>query len=332
MQTHFHDNIPIPLTNKPVKFLDQYRIWLRLNGYAYQTEKHYVMWAAKFIRFHNMQHPEKLGAEEISAYLSEKALKENWSPSTQKTALNALVNLYAKFMKIEVGPLAFQYARPKPKLPVVMSHGEAVSVILKLEGDHQLMAKLMYGCGLRVSECLGLRVKDIDFELKHIVVRGGKGDKDRITLLPESLVPLLKNKILIVEKIHEADLLNGFGSVYMPYALAKKYPTDSKKTHWQFLFPSQNLSVDPRTGIEQRHHIHPRTIQRAVKRAAYDSKIHKPITSHCFRHSFATKLAMDGVHLSQVQKLLGHVNLETTEIYLHLAEQMGLQVRSPVDI
>lgn len=331
MNIQYHDDTPIPLVPKPVKFLDQYRTWLRLNGYAYQTERHYIMWAGRFIRFHGMQHPEKLGPEQINEFLSEKALTEHWSPSTQKTALNALVNLYAKFLKIEIGALAFQYAKPKQKLPVVMSHQEAIAVIQRLEGDNQLMAKLMYGCGLRVSECIRLRVKDIDFDLRHIIVRGGKGDKDRVTLLPTSLIPAIRQKIAIVEKLHEADLLNGFGSVYMPYALAKKYPTDSKKTHWQFLFPSHTLSIDPRSGVEQRHHIHARTIQRAVKRAAYEAKIHKPITSHCFRHSFATKLAMDGVHLSQVQKLLGHTNLETTEIYLHLAEQMGLRVLSPVD-
>jgi integron integrase len=332
MTFNFHNDTPIPLNNNPVKFLDRYRAWLRLNGYAYQTEKHYVMWVAKFIRFHNMQHPEHLGPDAISAYLSEKALKENWSPSTQKTALNALVNMYSRFLGIEIGSLTFKYARPKPKLPVVMSHQEAATVISHLKDDNQLMAKLMYGCGLRVSECIRLRVKDIDFSLQHIIVRAGKGNKDRITLLPESIVPLLKLKVSVVEKIHEADLMNGFGSVYMPHALARKYPTDSKKVHWQFIFPSQNVSVDPRSGVEQRHHIHARTIQRAVKQAAYQSKIHKPITSHCFRHSFATKLAMDGVHLTQIQKLLGHSNLETTEIYLHLAEQMGLQVKSPIDI
>jgi integron integrase len=331
MNIHYHDDTPIPLNQKPVKFLDRYRAWLRLNGYAYQTEKHYIMWVARFIRFHGMKHPETLGPEQISAFLSEKALQEHWSPSTQKTALNALANLYSKFLGVDIGTLTFQYASPKQKLPVVMSHQEAVTVIQKMEGDNQLMAKLMYGCGLRVSECIRLRVKDIDFGLRHIIVRGGKGDKDRLTLLPTSIVPAIQQKIAVVEKLHDADLLNGFGSVYMPYALAKKYPTESKKVHWQFLFPSHTLSIDPRSGVEQRHHVHARTIQRAVKRAAYEAKIHKPITSHCFRHSFATKLAMDGVHLTQVQKLLGHSNLETTEIYLHLAEQMGLKVSSPID-
>jgi site-specific recombinase XerD len=150
-------------------------------------------------------------------------------------------------------------------------------------------------------------------------------------LLPTSLVPALQQKIAVVEKLHEADLLKGYGTVYMPYALAKKYTTESRKAHWQYLFPSHTLSIDPRSGVKQRHHVHARTIQRAVKRAAYESKIHKPITSHCFRHSFATKLAMDGVHLTQIQKLMGHSNLETTEIYLHLAEQMGLKISSPVD-
>jgi integron integrase len=332
MNIHYHDDTPIPLIPKPLKFLDRYRNWLRLNGYAYPTEKHYLMWAAKFIRFHGMKHPEMMGGNEISEFLSEKALQEHWSPSTQKTALSALANLYSKFLGRDIGKLTFQYARPKQKLPVVMSHHEAVTVIQNMDSDNQLMAKLMYGCGLRVSECIRLRVKDIDFDLRHIIVRGGKGDKDRITLLPASLVTSIQQKIAVVEKLHEVDLLKGFGSVYMPYALAKKYPTEAKKVHWQFLFPSHVLSIDPRSGIEQRHHIHVRTLQRAVKCAAYTAKIHKPITSHCFRHSFATKLAMDGVHLTQIQKLLGHSNLETTEIYLHLAEQMGLKVRSPVDL
>ncbi len=326
------DDIPVPLKAHPVKFLDRYRAWLRLNGYAYQTEKHYIMWAAKFIRFHQMKHPETMGAEHISAFLSERALSENWSPSTQKTALNALVNLYAKFLGMELGQLSFSYATVKPKLPIIISHHEAVRIINQLTGDHQLMAKLMYGCGLRVSECLRLRIKDIDFDLSHIVVRGGKGDKDRITLLPQSLVPALQSKILAVSKQHEIDLLNGYGAVYMPNALAKKYPTEARKVHWQFLFISQNLSMDPRSGIIQRHHMHPRTIQKAVKKAVYELGIAKQVTCHCFRHSFATKLAMDGVHLQQIQKLMGHSNLETTEIYLHLAEQVGLKVLSPVDI
>lgn len=330
---HFYDDdIPVPLVPKPTRFLDRYRTWLRLNGYAYQTEKHYVMWAARFIRFHKMKRPEDMGADEICDFLSNRTLAENWSPSTQKTALNALVNLYSRFLHMEIGELTFQYASPKPKLPVVLSHHEACMVISNMSGESQLMAKIMYGCGLRVSECMRLRVKDIDFELKHILIRSGKGNRDRMTLLPQSLVPLLKQQIALVEKVHEADVLQGFGTVYMPNALAKKYPTEARKPHWQFLFPSVQVSVDPRSGVVQRHHVHARTLQRAVKKAAYQSGIHKPISSHCFRHSFATKLAMDGVHLSQIQKLLGHTNLETTEIYLHLAEQAGLRITSPVDL
>lgn len=326
------DDVPVPILNKPVKFLDRYRHWLRLNGYAYQTEKHYIKWAARFIRFHNMQHPNTLSAEHISDFLSQNAIKENWSPSTQKTALNAIVNLFAKFLNKQVGKLSYTYAKVQPKLPVIISHQEACSVITHLQDDMQLMAMLMYGAGLRVSECLRLRVKDIDFSLNHIVVRSGKGNKDRISLLPRSSIARLKKKITYVIKQHELDSSQGFGSVYMPHALAKKYPSESKRVHWQYIFYSKNLSVDPRSGTKQRHHIHQRTIQKAVKHAAYQSGFHKHITCHCFRHSFATKLAMEGVHLSQIQKLMGHSSIETTEVYLHLAEQIGLQITSPIDI
>lgn len=324
-------DVPVPVKPGSVRFIDRYRVWLRLNGYAYQTEKTYIGWVLKYIRYHNKRHPESMGEREIEDFLNAMALEKHWSPSTQKTALNALINLYAKFLKIEINKLNYRYATASKRLPVVLSHQEACSVIACMKGDQQLLAKLMYGCGLRISEAISLRVKDIDFAFNQIVVRSGKGDKDRITLLPASIKDDLLKRIERTRKLHEADLLAGFGSVYLPYALAAKYPSADKSFIWQYVFPSISISTDPRSGVERRHHIYPTQIRRAIFQATLEAKINKRITSHCFRHSFATKLAMDGVHLSQIQKLMGHTNLETTEIYLHLAEQMGLKVSSPID-
>lgn len=325
------DDIPTSVKPHSKRFLDQYRVWLRLNGYAYATEKTYISWVIKFIRFHNRRHPKEMGAKEVSAFLSFHALNKNWSPSTQKTALNALINLYVKFLHMKIEKVSYAYAKVKKRLPVVMSHEEACSVIHSMKGDQQLMAKLMYGTGLRISECISLRVKDIDFAMNQLVVRSGKGDRDRFTLLPASLCDQLKVRIEATEKIHQSDLLLGFGSVYLPFALAAKYPKAEFEFIWQYIFPSIKISKDPRSGAERRHHIHHSQLQRAIKRAAVQAGIHKRITSHCFRHSFATKLALDGVHLTQIQKYMGHSSLETTEIYLHIAEQMGMQVRSPID-
>ena len=265
---------------------------LRLNGYAYETEKAYIDWVLKFIRFHNKRHPEEMGNEEISRFLNNSTIRYNWSPSTQKTALNALINLYKKYLKREVGTLKYQYAKVKTRLPVVLSHEEAGRIISNLEGDKQLMVKLMYGCGLRISEVLSLRVKDIDFAMNQIVVRGGKGDRDKFTLLPTSLKEPLQTRIYTTRKVHEADLANGYGSVYMPNALAKKYPNAQYEFIWQYVFPSVKISTDPRSGIQRRHHLHSTQIQRAIKKAVQAAEVHKRITSHCFRHSFATKMAM----------------------------------------
>jgi len=323
--------IPVSVKPESTRFIDQYRLWLRLNGYAYRTEQTYIHWVLAYIRFHKKRHPKDMGENEISAFLNHQTLKHKWSTGTQKTVLNALVNLYVKYLKRELKPLKFGYSKVKQRLPVVLSHEEALCVIAQMEGDQQLVAKLMYGTGLRISEAIRLRVKDIDFNLNQIIVRGGKGDKDRTTLLPKSLIEPLSLKIELTKKIHEADLLKGLGSVYLPNALARKYPSAEFEFIWQYIFPSASTATDPRSGREHRHHIYPTQVARAVKRAAEAANLNKRITSHCFRHSFATKLAMDGVHLTQIQKLLGHTNLETTEIYLHLAEQMGLTIKSPVD-
>lgn len=326
------DDVPVPIKANPTKFLDRYRAWLRLNGYAYETEKTYLCWAKRYIRFHKMKHPAHMGASDISAFLNHGATKRYWSPSSQKTVLNALVNMYSKFMNVELGQLRYQYAKVEQRLPVVLSHQEARQVISFMQGDKALMAKLMYGAGLRVSECIRLRVKDIDFNLNQIIVRNGKGAKDRSTLLPTSLIDALKNRIDRTAKQQEIDILQGYGSVYLPYALSVKYPNASTELAWQYLFPAITLSIDPRTGTKRRHHIHKSVIQKAVKRAATEAKINKPISSHVFRHGFATKLAIDGVHLTQIQKLMGHRQIETTQIYLHIAEQMGLSIKSPIDI
>jgi integron integrase len=328
---HHNDDIPPLLPDRPTRFIDQFRHFLRSQNKAYKTEKTYVHWVKRFIYFHNKKHPSFMGAFEVEVFLADLAIKLHASPSTQKTALNALSCLYKKFLGVDLGQLNFQYAQVTRNIPVVFSHHEASAIINNLSDPYKLKAQLMYGAGLRISECCRLRVHDIDFEMNMIVIRKSKGNKDRTTLLPKVTIDRLRQQIELVENLHQTDLSNGYGEVYLPYALSRKYPNAPKELGWQYIFPSANLSTDPRSQIKRRHHIVDRSVQRNVKRAISSAGINKKAGCHTFRHSFATRLLENGYDIRTFQQLLGHSDVKTTEIYTHVTKQGGLGVKSPVD-
>lgn len=283
-------DIPPPIPNPPLRFMDQFRAFIRGRNLAYQTEKTYTHWVRRYILFHGKQHPSTLTEPDIEKFLSHLAVQRSSSINTQRTALNALIFLYREFLGVSLDSLQFESARKPRKLPTVFTHEEALALIDGLKGMNQLVARLMYGAGLRVNEALRLRVKDIDFGMQQIVVRSGKGNKDRTTLLPESLVQPLRLQINYVLALHEKDLAEGFGEVYLPFALARKYPSAPSDPAWQYLFPAPRLSIDPRSGKCRRHHLLAHTVQRAVSQAIRSASIHKHANSHALRHSFATRL------------------------------------------
>ena len=313
------------------RLLDQLRRHMRDGGYAWKTEKTYVQWIRRFIVFHRKRHPSELGVPEVEAYLSYLANERQCSPATQRIALNALIYLYTKFLNKPLENLEFHHAKPKQHLPVVLTHAEVQRILEHLSGHHRLMVELLYGSGLRLNELLSLRVKDLDFELNTITVRSGKGDKDRTTLLPASLVERLQKQISFVAKLHRRDLEDGYGEVYMPYALARKYPRVAKEIAWQFLFPSTRIGVDPRSGVPRRHHMHDSCLRKMVGRARRAAEVQKPVRCHTFRHSFATRLLQQGYDLRTIQKLLGHSDVKTTEIYTHVLGRGAMGVISPLD-
>jgi integron integrase len=320
------------ISPKPKKLLDQLRDTIRIKHYSYSTEKTYIHWAKRYILFHNKRHPAEMGVLEIEVFLSHLAQEANVSASTQNQAFNALLFLYRNVLQIELAaPIHALRAKRAQHLPTVLSKTEVNQVLSGMQGLHQLMARLLYGCGLRLMECLRLRVKDIDFEQSQIIVREGKGEKDRPTMLPASLVEPLKAQIAFVQKQHTRDLANGHGSVELPFALVRKYPNADKELAWQYVFPSDRLSTDPRSGITRRHHLDPSGLQRVVKAAAKLSKINKPISPHTFRHCFATHLLEAGYDIRTVQELLGHKDVKTTMIYTHVLNRGPKAVRSPLD-
>ncbi len=323
-----------PTTSKrPKKLLDQVRDAIRRKHYSIRTEEAYVSWIKRFILFHNKRHPREMGAPEIEAFLTHLAVERRVAASTQNQALSAILFLYREVLGIDLDlPLhAIRAKRPR-RLPTVLTHDEALRVIAALSGTHQLMAKLLYGSGLRLMECVRLRVKDLDFDQHVIIVRDGKGAKDRVTILPDSLITPLREHLQRVRLIHQQDLKDGYGSVYLPYALERKYPNASKEWIWQYVFPSDRLSTDPRTGVVRRHHIDPSTLQKAVRKAARLAGIDKHVTCHTFRHSFATRLLETGYDIRTVQELLGHKDVKTTMIYTHVLNRGGVAVRSPLDL
>jgi integron integrase len=328
----------LPPRSQPgkVKLLDRIREVLRLKHYSLRTEQTYVDWIKRFIIFHGKQHPENMGADEVRAFLSDLASTRKVAAATQNQAFSALLFLYKEVLKQEL-PWIDNIVRAKrpAKLPVVLTPAEARAVLAKLHGPARLMANLLYGCGLRLSECVRLRVKDVDFGYLHITVRDAKGGRDRVTMLPVSLVESLRRQTEHRRILHEEDVAAGYGAVFLPTALARKYPGAAREFAWQYLFPSSRRSADPRNDSdppkESRHHIDESFLQRAVKKAVRDAEINKMASCHTFRHSFATHLLENGYDIRTVQELLGHRDVSTTMIYTHVLNKPGLGVKSPLD-
>ncbi len=317
---------------KPPKLLDQVREKIRVKHYSYRTEQAYVQWVKRFILFHNKKHPKDMGEKEITQFLSHWAVNRNISASTQNQALCAIVFLYKHVLNKDLNEFGnIQWAKRPKRLPVVFSKNEMRQILDEMSGIYKVMATLLYGAGLRLTECLQLRVKDIDFDYQQITVRSGKGEKDRVTVLPESVTEPLKKHINKVIDIHDKDIQEGYDSVYMPYALDRKYPNAGKEIGWHFLFPSKNISKDPVSGIMRRHHLHGSVLQRAVKNAIKKAGIMKHGGCHTFRHSFATYLLEDGVNIRTVQELLGHKSVETTMVYTHVMNKKRVGIKSPAD-
>jgi integron integrase len=326
------ENVKIPLPVNPTKLLDKFRQFIRLDGKSYATENTYVYWVHQYILFHKKEHPAKMGAKHIEAYLSHLALVTNASPNTQKTALNAIMFLYNRFLRRPIEKLEFQYAKKPLRTPTVFTHAEAMNVIDCLTMPYKLMTQIMYGAGLRISEVLRLRVKDVDFNMGYIIIRDGKGAKDRTTLLPKVLINDLKNQVIIVSALLAFDKARNIGPVYLPHALDQKYPYAGSALAWQYMFPSDAISKDPRVNVMRRHHLYSGTLQSHVKNAIREARIHKQASCHTFRHSFATRLLQAKYDLKQIQTLMGHADIRTTEIYLHVMENLGERVKSPLDI
>jgi integron integrase len=306
--------------------------YARLNNYAKRTEKTYLHWICRFLSYFKTRDFESMGASEVKAYLEYLILKRNVSVNTQKQALNALAFLFNKVVKRPLGNLGdfTRSSRPR-RLPVVLSVNEVKAVFKHLKGNHLVMTGLLYGSGLRLMECVRLRIQDIDFEYNQIMVRNSKGFKDRLVPLPKTYISALKAQIETVKNIHQGDLEKGAGSVYLPNALGRKYPNAAYELRWQYIFPATRISTDPRSGAVRRHHIHETTLQKAIKRAGDQSGIHKRVHSHVFRHSFATHLLESGYDIRTVQELLGHADVSTTMIYTHVLNQPGISVNSPAD-
>jgi integron integrase len=307
---------------------------MRRNHYSIHTERAYCDWIKRFVRFHKLTRREDLagGEAKIEAFLTHLAMEGKVAASTQNQAMNALVFLYKHVLEQPLtGKIEALRADRKVNVPVVMTREEVAAVLALMQGTAQLVAKLLYGSGLRIMEAVRLRVKDIDYQMKQLTVRSGKGDKDRFTTFPASLIPLIQNHLEGVRALHERDLANGHGEVYLPHALARKYPRAACEWVWQYVFPSRNLATDPRSGIVRRHHLDPSVVNKAIKVAAQKARLSKAISAHTFRHSFATHLLQRGTDIRTIQALLGHQDVSTTMIYTHVLQQGGQGVPSPLD-
>jgi len=326
------ENVQSEYRNKPLKLLDQVQQTIRTKHYSYRTEKSYVGWIKQFIMFNGKKHPKDMGETEINTFLTHLAVKRKVSASTQNQALCAIVFLYKHVLKRNLGDFGpLTWAKKPRKLPVVLSKSEITSLMKNLKGTYWIMAMLLYGAGLRLMECLRLRIKDIDFEYNQITIHEAKGNKDRIVPLPQRIKRQLADHIKNVRKQHQKDLKNGYGSVEMPNALARKYLNADKSWAWQYVFPAHRISKDPRTGIKRRHHLYETVLQKAVRNSVRKANITKRATCHTLRHSFATHLLEDGYDIRTVQELLGHKKLDTTMIYTHVLNKGGKGVVSPAD-
>ena len=306
---------------------------IRKKNYAIRTEQVYEHWVARYIAFHQMNDPASLSGSDVASFLEFLVVRKRVSSSTQSQALSALVFFYKFALDNELGDIGgFRHSKKPRRLPVVLSKQEVVRIISNISIEkHCLMAQLLYGCGMRILECVRLRIFDLDFSYNQIFVRNAKGNKDRVVPLPRPLINALKEQIEYVKKIHEKDLSKGFGEVYLPYALERKYPNAAKEFGWQYLFPATKVSVDPRSQKVRRHHIYETSLQKQIKMAAKRANIYKRVTSHTFRHSFATHLLEDGSDIRTVQELLGHADVSTTMIYTHVLNKPGVSVVSPLE-
>jgi integron integrase len=320
-------------SGNPPRLLDQVRELIRIRHYSIRTEQAYVQWIRRFILFHDKRHPREMGALELTAFLSYLANQHNVAASTQNQALHAILFLYRDVLKIDLPWLdEVQRAKKPQHLPVVFTREEVKALLSQLQGTTWLMAMLTYGSGLRLLECLRLRVKDVDFHYRQLLIRDAKGQKDRVTVLPHSLIDPMRTHLARVRDLHEIDLREGFGRVYLPHALATKYPSADREWGWQYVFPSSRRSIDPVSGTERRHHAPEDALQRAVKQAVRKANIVKPGSVHTLRHSFATHLLESGYDIRTVQELLGHADVKTTMIYTHVLNRGGRGVVSPVDV
>ncbi|WP_035989796.1 integron integrase, partial [Leptolyngbya sp. KIOST-1] len=306
------------MESRPRKLLDQVRDAIRLKHYSYRTEQSYVGWIRRYILFHNKRHPKEMGSAEVEAFLTHLAVEGHVSASTQNQAFSALLFLYRNVLNQELGVLDTVRAKRSNYLPTVLTKGEVRSILQNLSGVHGLVIRVLYGSGLRLSEGLSLRIKDLDFAQRQIVARDTKGNESRVTMLPDSLVESLQAHLHKVKRLHQLDLDQGYGSVYLPFALERKHPHADRAWIWQFVFPSTGRSRDPRSGAIRRHHLHESGVQKALKQAVRASGIAKRIGCHTFRHSFATHLLEDGYDIRTVQELLGHKDVKTTMIYTHV--------------
>jgi integron integrase len=318
--------------NPELKLMDQVREVLRYHHYAYRTEQTYTHWIRRYIYFFGGKtHPRDLSTHDVERFLSDLAVKQKVSASTQRQALNALVFLYREVLDQPLeGKIAPVRSKRRPKLPTVIGREEAKRLFRHIEGRHALMAKMLYGSGLRLMECVRLRIKDVDFDRKRVHVLG-KGDKWRSTILADQLIPELQSHVERVRDIHHQDLEAGFGEVYIPASLARKYKNAAKETKWQYVFPSKKRSIDPRSGRERRHHVLESGLQKAVKRAAHRAGIQKHVTCHTLRHSFATTMLENGINIRVLQEIMGHADVKTTERYTHVMDKDISRLSSPLE-
>ncbi|PZU97424.1 MAG: integron integrase [Pseudanabaena sp.] len=316
----------------PRKLLDRVRDRIRVKHYSYRTEETYVQWIRRFILFHNKRHPSEMGGDEVNSFLTHLAVNENVAASTQNQALSAILFLYREVLELELGLNLDAVRAKRPRnLPTVLTVAETLEILNNLTGVYQIIAKLLYGSGLRLNEALQLRVKDLDFTQQQIMVRDSKGMESRVTMLPRNVVDQLQEHLQIVKRIHQQDLARGYGEAHLPFALGKKYPNAAKEWIWQYTFPSSTIAKAPRSELMCRYHLHESGMQKTLKQAVRSAKIDKRVGCHTFRHSFATHLLQNGYDIRTVQELLGHKDVKTTMIYTHVLNRGGKGVISPLD-